>query len=106
MEDLNQALVIEQGWEMMANKDCIWVNALAAKYCRGNTLLKAREYHGVSWIWQSLMHTRKLVDAGFYWGIKTRREIDLWSDPWMPGLVGYTPKLKWGTTVDRNLNKV
>lgn len=74
----------------MVNKNCIWVNALAAKYCRGTNLLKAREYHGASWFWHNLMHTRDIVEVGFCWSIKT----------------GYTSKLKWGTTVERHLNHV
>lgn len=47
----NRALVARLGWEMMKQKDSLWVIALGEKYCRGTNLLGARMHHGASWIW-------------------------------------------------------
>lgn len=107
MEDLNRALVAQRGWELMANENSLWVKALAAKYCRGSTLLQARCIQGGSWFWQGLLKSRDIVEAGFCWSITSGREIiNIWSSTWVTGLEGYIPKLKWGVTVDCHLNHV
>lgn len=106
MEDVNRALVAKRGWEMMVNRDNLWVQALSAKYCPNSSLLKARVSSGTSWAWQSMMSSRDLVEAGYCWQINSGRDVNIWCEPWVPGIEGFTPKLKWGTTVNRNLNRV
>lgn len=104
MEDLNRALVAKRGWELMSNKESLWVPALLNKYFRGSNLLQNCDSHGASWFWQGLMQTRDIVGAGFCWSIKSGCDINIWSAPWVPGVEGYTPKLKWGVSVVRRLN--
>lgn len=106
MEDLNQALTAKRGWEMMAKPNCLWVQALTAKYCRGSALLQVGVHQRASWFWQGLLQTRDIVAAGFCWAVKAGSSLNIWSSPWVPGIEGFQPKLKWGTLLDRNLNLV
>lgn len=106
MEDLNRALIAKLGWEMIKQKESLWVKALAAKYCRGPNLLSAKESRGASWVWQSLLQVTDLIVAGFCWGVRSGAELNIWCDPWVLELPDFIPRLKWGTLVDRNINKV
>lgn len=106
MEDINRALVAKLGWNLARGKDCLWVLALQAKYCRGARFLNVTATQGASWIWRSIMQTRDLVIAGFSWGGRDGRRINLWCDPWVPTLDGYTPQLRPGALVDRRINFV
>lgn len=62
------------GWEMASGKDCFWVRALTAKYCKGAHFLHVNTSQGESWICQSVMQTRDLVHAGFSWQIRDGKD--------------------------------
>lgn len=104
MEDLNRALVAKLGWDLARQRDCLRVKALLAKYCRGGDFLRAQVTSGGSWIWNSVMQTQDLIRAGYCWHIKGARRINIWCEPWVPTLPGYTPKLKMGSVVDPHIN--
>lgn len=91
---------------MMSNNHCLWVQALQEKYCQGKNLLQARGSSGASWVWQSIMQSQNLVAAGFCWRIGGGADINIWCDPWVPGLPGFIPSLKVGAVVDRRVNYV
>lgn len=91
---------------MMIKKNCLWVQAMEAKYCQGKNLPQARVTSGASWIWQSILHTRDLIGAGFCWGARGGEDISIWCDPWVPGIPCFIPRLKMGIVVDRRLNRV
>lgn len=52
------------------------------------------------------MQTQNLIRAGYCWHIKGARRINIWCEPWVPTLPGYTPKLKMGSVVEQHINYV
>lgn len=56
---------------MMAQQDRLWVNALSAKYCRSTHLLATQSHMGAACIWQGIMQTWDIIQAGFCWEIKS-----------------------------------
>lgn len=77
LEDTNRALVAKLGWAMVSEKDCLWVQALEAKYCRGANFFSVQAMSGASWIWQSIMKTRYIVEAGFCWQIRSGMHLNI-----------------------------
>ncbi|KAB1207370.1 hypothetical protein CJ030_MR7G017447 [Morella rubra] len=107
MEDFNPVMVAKLGRKLMCNPPYLWVQAIAAKYCKGRNFLKAPLGHNPSWFWQSLIKTKAIIGAaGFCWGVKDGVRLNIWCDPWVPDLPGFVPKLKTGTLVDRHINYV
>lgn len=52
------------------------------------------------------MQVRDIISAGLCWCIKGGDHINIWSDPWVPTLNQFTPLLKTGALVGRNVNVV
>lgn len=51
-------------WNLIIEKDVIWVKALEAKYCRNSNYLSASSNGGASWIWRRLLQVRDISQLG------------------------------------------
>ncbi|KAB1225551.1 hypothetical protein CJ030_MR1G002460 [Morella rubra] len=106
MEELNKALVAKLGWEMAVNRGSFWVEALTAKYCRGRQFLAAPNQSRASWIWQGILQTREIVQAGLYWCIQEGKDVNIWCDPWVHDLPDFIPLLKQDVVVNSFINRI
>lgn len=48
MEDVNRALIAKLGWNMIADRNLLWVKVLEAKSCRSESYLIASSIRDVS----------------------------------------------------------
>ena len=58
---------------------------MKAKYFNNESILKCKVPKQFSWMWQSLMDSRDLVQEGTRRKVGNGRSINIWNDGWIPG---------------------
>ena len=64
--------------------------------CEGKSFFDHGLKKGSSYVWQSIISSRPAICRGACFKIRDGRNINLWSDPWVPNIQGFIPKVKDG----------
>ncbi|XP_027152430.1 uncharacterized protein LOC113752516 [Coffea eugenioides] len=85
IEAFNKALLGKQIWRVLTNPNLLISRVLRAKYFPKDSIFKCKPQKNVSWIWQSLLGARSLVEKGVIKRIGNGRSTNIWEYKWIPG---------------------
>ncbi|XP_016458490.2 uncharacterized protein LOC107782157 [Nicotiana tabacum] len=92
LKAFNMALLAKQAWRILSYPDSLLTRVLKSKYFSHSTFLDASTSSTGSWIWRSILWGRDLLVTGLRWRISNGKNINVWTDPWIPRKNGFTPK--------------
>ncbi|XP_071924903.1 uncharacterized protein [Coffea arabica] len=70
---------------MVTTPNSLVSKVLKAKYYPHESIFRCKIKQNSSWIWQSLMGERNLVEKGTYRKIGNGKSTKIWEDKWIPG---------------------
>lgn len=89
--DINRALIAKLGWNILTEKNKLWVQILKAKYMRNEDLMHTTPKKAQSWTWQSILQNQDLIEKGRCYMFNNGRTINIQEDPWLPNIKGNKP---------------
>lgn len=104
MYDLNRAMVAKLGWQVIKEPECLWVQAVKAKYLGNSSFLEYQDKPDVSWIWKGVERARELVIHNLHWKVKSGRQTLIWNHLWVPSVEDSIPRLKENIALLDNIN--
>lgn len=102
-EAFNQALLAKQAWRIVTNPNSLCARVLKARYFANSDFLQASCPKSASYTWQSILFGRDLLQAGLIWRIGNGKNINVWTDNWIPRQGLLKPM---GALDKRNITKV
>ncbi|GLT52905.1 hypothetical protein SLA2020_262140 [Shorea laevis] len=91
LESQNRSLLAKLAWNILSNKNLLWVSSLKSKYLQKFDLLNSPLPSSASWLWKGILKCRDLVEKGAWWSIASGTSIDIWNSPWIPSINGFKP---------------
>ena len=88
----NQALLAKIAWWVAIDRDNICVRALRSKYKVDEDWLGSEPRKNASHLWCAIEKLRPIIKMGACFLVGDGLSIDMWKDPWVPWLEGFTPK--------------
>ncbi|XP_071921851.1 uncharacterized protein [Coffea arabica] len=85
LQKFNKALLAKQVWRLITKPNLLVSKVLRAKYFHRDSIFKCKVPKCSSWIWQSLMNVRDLVQKGTRKRIGNGKTTNIWEDIWIPG---------------------
>nr|XP_027086544.1 uncharacterized protein LOC113708281 [Coffea arabica] len=85
LQKFNKALLAKQVWRLITKPNLLVSKVLRAKYFHRDSIFKCKVPNCASWIWQSLMNVRDLVQKGTRKRIGNGKTTNIWEDIWIPG---------------------
>lgn len=83
---LNQAYVMKLAWQLMNDRDKLWVRIMRAKYQCGSLLLpKVSMKVNSPSIWKSMVKIWKIVEDNTHWSVRNGQDTRFWRDRWLLG---------------------
>ena len=67
----------------MQNEESLCFRVLKAKYFPKVDAKLAEKGHKASFLWNSLLQGKKVVDQGTFWRVGNGQRIDVWQDKWV-----------------------
>ncbi|KAL0006983.1 hypothetical protein SO802_008485 [Lithocarpus litseifolius] len=91
---LNSALLAKLAWMLASNRDSLCMRILRAKYKVKEDWLRTNVAKNASPIWKAIEKAREVVRKGACFVIGDGESVDVWVDPWVPWIEGFTPSPK------------
>ncbi|XP_042974614.1 uncharacterized mitochondrial protein AtMg00310-like [Carya illinoinensis] len=91
-DNFNTVLLAKQGWGLIQNPYSLLAQVVRAKYFLATNFLKAKLGSSPSYIWQSILSTRPLLEDGLLWRIGNGEAISIWTDKWLPQHTTFKPQ--------------
>uniref|UniRef100_A0A2N9G2U3 CCHC-type domain-containing protein n=1 Tax=Fagus sylvatica TaxID=28930 RepID=A0A2N9G2U3_FAGSY len=88
----NQALLAKIDWWVVVDRDSICVRALHSKYKVDEDWLGSEPRKNASHLWRTIEKLCTIIKMGACFLVGDGLSIDMWKDPWVPWLEGFTPK--------------
>lgn len=88
-QSVYRALLTKLGWKIAFREQSLWSNIL-----RNKSFFAHKPPAGASGVWRGIISSKDVILAGTCFKIGNRISINPWSDPWVPGVPGYVPRLK------------
>lgn len=85
----NDALLARQFWRLINTPDALWARVLKGLYFPNFSSLEDTKGGSPSWIWNSLLIGRSLLDKGLFWSVGNGESIRFWEGNWVPSLPNY-----------------
>jgi len=85
------ALIAKQGWRIQENTNSLVHKVLKVKYFADRTFKEAQLGRRPSYIWQSIMAAKDIVEVGSRWIIRNGEKVDIWTDRWLPTPDSFKP---------------
>ena len=85
------AFLAKQGWRIQQNTNSLVHKVLKAKYFADRTFKEAQLGRRPSYIWQSIMASKDIVEAGSRWVIGNGERVNIWTDRWLPTPESFKP---------------
>ena len=79
----NDAFLMNQAWGIWRNPHSLLAKFLSQKHYRTTDFLQAISHTG-SHSWKALLRGRDLLQGGLRWVIRNSRDINFWTDHWLP----------------------
>ncbi|XP_075473411.1 uncharacterized protein LOC142504428 [Primulina tabacum] len=86
LEAFNRALLAKQVWRIAINPDSLVARVFKARYFKHHDIMDAPIGKNPSFIWRSLLWSRKLLRKGLCWRVGNGEQIATFRDQWIPGL--------------------
>ena len=83
LESFNLALLAKQWWRIMNNENSVSFKVLKGKYFPNTSPKKVLKSPCSSFLWNSLLEGRKVVEEGAYWRVGDGKLIEVWQDAWL-----------------------
>ena len=83
MELFNLALLAQQVWRLLNDRDLLSARVLKAKYFPKGDLLEASLGPAPSQVWRSLLEGRDVLALGLIKRIGSGQNTNIWQDNWM-----------------------
>lgn len=84
LEAFNKALLARQAWRLLTTPESLCASVLKARYFQNSEFLDASCPKSASTTWKSIVHGRSLLKEGLMWRIGDGREVNVWTDNWIP----------------------
>lgn len=81
---------------MACHEDNLWIRLLRAKYLKGQIFFEYKLKKGSSQIWRAIVNARMELKGRVCFKIGNGYSIKPCTDPWIPSLLDFIPKLKGG----------
>lgn len=91
--DINMALLAKLAWKIALEEDSWWTHILSSKYLRGNSFFQHNLNPGASNVWKGIVGARQWLFKGACFQMGDGCNINIWHDPWIPGLIDRMPTL-------------
>ncbi|KAK0607443.1 hypothetical protein LWI29_015165 [Acer saccharum] len=80
----NKAMLAKQCWRLLHNQDSLIARILKSCYFPESGFLEAKRCQSGSFMWNSLMWGKEVVEKGSRWRVGTSRSISVYKDRWIP----------------------
>ena len=94
IKSLNSALLAKLAWMIASKRDSLCIRILRAKYKVKEDWLRTEAARHASPIWKAIEKAREVVRKGACFIIGDGESVDVWLDPWVPWIDGFTPSPK------------
>lgn len=88
IRSFNRALLAKQLWRMVTNPSSLVARVFTARYCKQGDLLTAEVRSNASFVWRSLVWSRRVIEKGMFWKVGDGRNISVFDDKWVAGIEG------------------
>ncbi|XP_021684459.2 uncharacterized protein LOC110667803 [Hevea brasiliensis] len=88
-DKFNTACLAKQSWHLLVNPTGVWARILKGLYFPHTSFWQARKSQKASWIWQSLLESRRVLKEGFHSNIRDGSKTLIWKDPWVPSFPNF-----------------
>ncbi|CAL1387820.1 unnamed protein product [Linum trigynum] len=93
----NQALLAKIGWRILNEPQSLIAQVYKGKYFPQRSFLTATARSRPSWVWQSILHGRQLLERGLRWQVGNGQSVSLLHSNWIPRCQldppGYNPRI-------------
>ncbi|XP_075521554.1 uncharacterized protein LOC142554762 [Primulina tabacum] len=86
LEAFNRAFLAKQVWRIAINPDSLVALVFKARYFKHHDIMDAPIGNNPSFIWISLLSSRKLLRKGLCWRVGNGEKIATFRDQWIPGV--------------------
>jgi len=80
----NDALLAKQTWRLLQNQNSSFYKVFKSKFFSNCSILEAKEGHGGSYAWRSILRGREVIRPGAKWRVGDGEKIKIWGDKWLP----------------------
>ena len=74
----NDALLAKQTWRLLHNKNSLFYKAFKSNFFPDCSIMEAKESHGSSYAWRSILIGRKVIRRGAKWRVRNGELIKHW----------------------------
>jgi hypothetical protein len=106
LHTFNLAMLAKQSWRLISSPDSLCARVLRAKYFPSGNLLKAGPKKGSSFTWQSILEGLKTFKRGHIWRVGDGRNINIWSDHWIPSSASRKVETRRGQCILRTVDEL
>ncbi|KAL0282834.1 UNVERIFIED_CONTAM: putative mitochondrial protein [Sesamum angustifolium] len=89
LQAFNLGMLAKQVWRILSFPDSLLSKVLQAKFFPEGKVLSATCGRNPSFTWRSIHAAIGIVRGGFRWRICSGRSVQVWQDPWLPGLTPF-----------------
>ncbi|KAK2663180.1 hypothetical protein Ddye_001754 [Dipteronia dyeriana] len=84
LETFNRALLAKQSWRIFKNPNSLAARVLKGCYFNNSNFLDISSYKKGSFVWNSFMWGRAILDKGMQWKVGNGKTIFVYKDNWLP----------------------
>ena len=79
----NKALLAKQVWRIMTQPNLLVSKVLKKKYFPEGSILEGNAPKNASWIWQSLISAREVIEEGCKKKVGNGKGTNIWKEKWI-----------------------
>lgn len=82
--NVNQASLMKAGWQLIHQREDMWVKVIRMKYKCGRDIFPKIQYSlPGSNFWKCISHVWKHIKPNLQWRVGSGRDINCWNDTWL-----------------------